>query len=150
MPIKGTYYNATLGAAPTRVTSNNAATQIGTIVTGSNNTITTVTNNMTLSTIQIVNTGIYLITFHFCFGGTLPSTLFVNISGPSDSQGSGHAWNGANYGFNTVINAGNYALNGTVIVPATNNSTYNFILNYAGSSNSYTGTQSYSQAIRIG
>jgi hypothetical protein len=140
-----------LGAAPTRVVSNNAATQIGTIVTGVNNLTTTVTNSMNLSTIQIVNAGIYLFTFQFNFGGAITTALYVNISGPADSQGSSvFAWNGSNYGNSIVTSGSNYSINGSVVVPASANSTYGFTLNWAGTTNSYSTSNSYAQATRIG
>lgn len=139
----------TLGPAPSRVVSNNAASQIGTIVTGVNNATTTVTNSMNLSTIQIVNAGIYLFTFMFNFGGSLPSGLYVNISGPTDSQGGVFAWNGANFGYSTVTTS-NYSVNGSVVVPVSANTNYGFTLQWAGTVQSYTTTSSYAQAIRIG
>ena len=105
---------------------------------------------MTLSTIQIVNAGIYLFTFQFNFGGNVPSALYVTMSGPVDSQGSSvFAWNGANYGYSTVANS-NYSVNGSVVVPASANSTYGFTLQWAGTTQSYGNTQSYAQATRIG
>lgn len=106
---------------------------------------------MTLSTIQIVNAGIYLFTFQFNFGGSIPSALYVTISGPVDSQGSSvFAWNGANFGYSHVTTNTNFSINGSVVVPASANTTYSFTLQWSGTSQSYTNTQSYAQATRIG
>lgn len=105
---------------------------------------------MNLSTIQIVNTGIYLFTFQFCFGGNLPTALYLNIVGPIDSQGSSvYAWAGANFGYSTV-SASNYSINGSVVIPASANTTYGFTLNWSGTTQSYVTSQSYAQATRIG
>ena len=105
---------------------------------------------MNLSTIQIVNAGIYLFTFQFIFGGATPSALYVTISGPADSQGSSvFAWSGANFGYSTVSTS-NYSISGTVVVPASANSTYGFTIQWAGTSNSYGTGNSYAQATRIG
>ena len=105
---------------------------------------------MNLSTIQIVNAGIYLFTFQFNFGGATPTALYINISGPADSQGSGYAWNGSNFGNSIVTAGGNYSINGSVVIPVSANSSYGFTLNWAGSSNSYNPSTSYAQAIRVG
>jgi hypothetical protein len=106
---------------------------------------------MTLSTIQIVNAGIYLFTFQFTFGGAITSALYVTIGGPVDSQGSSvFAWNGTNFGNSIVTAGGNYSINGSVVVPVSANSTYLFTLQWAGTSNSYNTANSYAQATRIG
>ena len=106
---------------------------------------------MNLSTIQIVNAGIYLFTFQFCFGGSITSALYVTISGPVDSQGSSvFAWKGANYGNSIVTVGGNYSVSGSVVIPASANTTYAFVLQWAGTgSNSYVTSNSYAQATRI-
>jgi len=105
---------------------------------------------MNLSTIQIVNTGIYLFTFQFCFGGAIPSAMYMTMSGPVDSQGSSvFAWNGANFGYSTVSSS-NYSINGSVVIPASANSTYGFTLQWSGTTQSYATGQSYAQATRIG
>ena len=106
---------------------------------------------MNLSTIQIVNEGIYLFTFQFNFGGTTPSALYITISGPVDSQGSGvYAWKGSNFGYADVTTGGNFSINGSVVITASANSTYGFTLNWAGTTQSYGTTTSYAQATRIG
>jgi hypothetical protein len=106
---------------------------------------------MTLSTIQIVNAGIYLFTFQFIFGGSVPSALYALISGPADSQGSSvYAWNGSNFGYTNVTTGSNYSINGSVVVPASANSTYTFNLQWSGTVNSYGYGNSYAQATRIG
>jgi len=87
MPIKGTYYNATLGAAPTSVASGVSAPYLGTVISGS---ITGASFNQGTSptSINIITTGTYLFTFSIPVNNvvTAGTGSFVGTNQPSGVQ----------------------------------------------------------------
>jgi hypothetical protein len=78
MPIKGTYYNATLGAAPTSAGTTGSAPYLGTYYF--NNTIPAFANTATsLCTISIGTPGVYIVNLsvQLQLVGNTPTTNYI-------------------------------------------------------------------------
>ena len=136
MRIKGTYYNATLGAAPTSVTigatgTTGPAPYLGSFYIGFiDQKVYNSPNNVPCAYINISNPGIYL--FVFNLRGTSPFNGSVTLVGAGVT----------NTAFNSVLdNCG-----GSHIVVATASS---YTLNISTSTTIISNTSSFFYAIRI-
>jgi len=135
MPIKGTYYNATLGAAPT------TTDHLG--YTLSSGTISGTATNGTLASISITNAGTYVISYSLNGNmGTTPTVFSVTISGNNATN--------YNNGFFT-FQTGYFCITGSDILTCTASSSIALSVYIVGGSGiSFISSQCFFKTVRIG
>ena len=137
MPIKGTYYNATLGAAPSTLA------HLGYVINSNLSTSAdvAVTTNTSLGYLT-VGAGIYLLTIFIGLKyTTAPSLIGIYLGGVSTVQFP--------FGIPNQ-NTGSITCNGSLIITKTSNANIDLLVQYFGGSGVTTLANNSFTAVRIG